>query len=391
MSTPTDHPQPSAPEGPDHAAEPEHGGHTDLLAGLDRVVDEVLWPAALTVDGLDAIPDAHYEALADLGLFGLAVPRARGGLGLDGPTTRRVLRTLGRGCGATAFAFAQHHGAAAAVAHSANPVPAAVWLDRLLTGTLAGTAFAHVRRAGSAAVRATPSGGGWRLDGEAPWATSWGRAEVFTVAATGPDDEIVWVLVPGTDGDGMSPSGSLALMVFDATATVRLRFEGLDVGPDDVLSVEEAGPWRRSDRLGAARPNPLCLGVGDRALALLADVDPALAAAHRRAWVDAADQAEAACALADARRSALARGAEPGSDDDVLHHLATCRARSILEVQRLTTALLAAVGGRGAELTHGAQLLARQALFYVIQAQNADGRAATLAALTPGTEGERGR
>ena len=40
--------------------------------------------------------------------------------------------------------------------------------------------------------------------------------------------------------------------------------------------------------------------------------------------------------------------------------------------------LLAAVGGRGMDLGHPAQRLAREADFYVVQAQTPDGRTATL-------------
>lgn len=341
-----------------------------LLAALDRLVDETLWPAAIDVDAMTTIPDRHYEELAALGLHGMLIPERRGGLGLDPPAARRVLRTLGRGCGATAFAFAQHHGVASALARTTNAALADRWIEPLRNGTLAGTAFAHVRRAGPSAVRAEPDGGGFRLWGEAPWATSWGTAEIFSVAALDPDGRIVWVVVPGCASEHLTPSAPLPLMVFGATATVRLRFEGLAVGAAAVLSVDESGPWRRSDRRGAARPNALCLGVGDRALTLLAEAAPEAAEAWAGPWQQLTAECEAAAAAVDA-----------GSDE--VEAIAAVRARSVLAVQQLTTALLAAVGGRGAELTHPAQLLARQALFYVIQAQNAEGRAATLDATNP--------
>jgi hypothetical protein len=54
------------------------------------------------------------------------------------------------------------------------------------------------------------------------------------------------------------------------------------------------------------------------------------------------------------------------------------RAACLDLARRSTTALLAATGGRGMDLGHPAQRLAREADFYVIQAQTVDGRAATL-------------
>ena len=98
-------------------------------------------------------------------------------------------------------------------------------------------------------------------------------------------------------------------------------------------------------------------------------MEPAVAEALRPWWAGVGERAEAAALAVDRQQG------DPGD-------LAGARAESITAVQRLTTALLAAVGGRGAELSHPAQRLAREALFYVVQAQTADGRRATLEALT---------
>ena len=55
--------------------------------------------------------------------------------------------------------------------------------------------------------------------------------------------------------------------------------------------------------------------------------------------------------------------------------------------RRATAALLASVGGSSMDLAHPAQRLARESLFYVVQAQTSDGRTATLRRATarPGT------
>jgi hypothetical protein len=64
--------------------------------------------------------------------------------------------------------------------------------------------------------------------------------------------------------------------------------------------------------------------------------------------------------------------------DDYIERASDHRATCIHLALRSTTALLAAVGGRGMDLGHPAQRLAREAAFFVIQAQTADGRAAAL-------------
>ncbi|MEM7338991.1 MAG: acyl-CoA dehydrogenase family protein [Actinomycetota bacterium] len=335
-----------------------------------RLVDEVLWPAAISVDRSEQIPASHLAAIADAGLLGLAAPVSAGGAGFDQAAIQAVLRIVGSGCGATAFAYAQHHGTLSTLARSDNHDLRDRWLARLCGSSLAGTAFAHVRRSGAAAVEATRDGSGWRFDGHAPWATSWGMAEVFSVAATTDDGQLVWALVAGEEAPGLSASAPMDLMVFDATSTVRLAFDGLRVDASDVMAVVDLERWRGADRRAAARPNPLCLGLGDRALSELMAIEPDTGpdlSTHWRAQAAAAEVAAAAAAD---------EGNEWTVDD-----IAAARTSAIFTVQRLTTALLAAAGGRGADRGAPAQLLARQALFYVVQAQNAEGRAATLAAV----------
>jgi len=343
---------------------------SELLERVADVADTVLWPAAQDVDRAPIIPRGHLDALADLGLFGQAAPAELGGLGLAPPDTRRMLRLIGSGCAATGFAFAQHHGLVGALVRTANGELRDRWLAPLCRRTLAGIAFAHVRRSGPPVLAATPlDGGAWRIEGEAPWVTSWGLAEVFFVAAVTPDDRLVWFVIPGREVPGLVASEPLALAVLSATATIRLRFDGYRVPVADVVEIVDRAPWVVGDRRAAARPNPLCLGVGDRALAQLAQAEPPAAEALRPWWGEVSARAEEAALLVDRQQG------DPAE-------LAEARAESIVGVQRLSTALLAAAGGGGAILTHPAQRLAREALFYVVQAQNADGRKATLESLT---------
>lgn len=351
-------------------------GNDDLLAAVGQLADHVLRPAALSVDRASSIPASHYDAIAELGLFSMLAPPDLGGLGFDLERVRLVLRVLGGGCGATAFAFAQHGGVVAALAQTENKRLRDRWLPALCARTLGGTAFAHVRRAGAAAVQAGRVDGGWQIDGLAPWATSWGTAEVFSVAATTASDEIVWFLLPVGAGvpSTIEASEPMALLTFDATETVSLRFVDHHVADDDVLSVGSAAAWRVGDRRGAVRPNPLCVGIGDRALTELGHTAPETASELQRWWEPFALQVMNAQVVPPTTDQADREQVE----EREIARVAASRSSSVFATQRLTTALLAAVGGRGADRSNVAQLLAREALFYVIQAQNDDGRAATL-------------
>jgi hypothetical protein len=111
------------------------------------------------------------------------------------------------------------------------------------------------------------------------------------------------------------------------------------------------------------------LGVADRAVRLLADHRDDVAVSVAAAL---ADELDARWRTDDDLLAALACGA------DVIAEASDHRAACLDLGRRATTALLAAGGGRGMDLAHPAQRLAREADFYVIQAQTADGRAATL-------------
>ncbi len=333
------------------------------LAAIERFVEERLWPASSAVDRADRLPLDHFEAIAELGLHGMVVPVDQGGLGLDPSTVRRILRLLGSGCGATSFAFAQHHGTVGAVAASDNETLRARWLPALVDHSLAGIAYAHLRRPGPPVLRAEPDGDGWVLDGTAPWVTSWGTAAVFGVAAATNDGRMVWALVPGKVSQGLSVARTFDLMVYGATQTVALRFDRYRVDADMVVSVIDFDRWTRKDRFLAARPNPLCLGVGDRALACLADHAPELVDELAGWWGEVGDRAEV-----------QAKAVDGGTAE--LTEVAAARAETLLAVQRLATALLAAVGGSAMQLDHPAQRLSRETMFYLIQAQSAEGRQA---------------
>jgi len=341
-----------------------------IVESAQRIADEVLFPRAQAVDR-SLVPVEHgLGALGAAGLFGIAGPATHGGSDLGPHHARRAIAAVGSGCGATFFVWVQHHG----VVRSVRDSPNTALVDRLLrpmcTGDLiAGVAFAHVRRPGPPAIRATPlDDGAWQLDGFAPWATSWGIADRFCIAAESDDGELVWSMIPGTQSPRVVAT-ELELAVFSSTGTVALHFERCVVGPDDIVLVEDAERWRAGDRRRAAIGQPAVLGVADRAIRLLDDFGGDEVA-------DAAGRLRGELSTTWNRDDELVEAMMSG--DDVIRTASDHRAAGLDLARRSTTALLAATGGRGMDLEHPAQRLAREADFYVIQAQTADGRAATL-------------
>ena len=114
-------------------------GSPDILAAARRLAADVLFPDAIRVDGLDAVPVAQLDALAAEGLYGASVSRQAGGLGLDLLTTCAVTEELASGCLATTFVWLQHRGLVMTLA--AETTPAGLrdqWLEPACQGKVRG-------------------------------------------------------------------------------------------------------------------------------------------------------------------------------------------------------------------------------------------------------------
>jgi len=282
-------------------------GTADILATARRLADDVLFPDAIRVDSLDAIPVAQLDALAAEGLYGASGPPQAGGLGLDLVTMSAVTEELASGCLATAFVWVQHHGLAMALA--AETTPAALrdqWLEPACQGKVRGGVALAGLIPGPPLLRARPVGEGWRLDGAAPWATGWGLIDLLLVAARGPQDSLVWLILDAADQPGLTVTRQ-RLAAVNASVTVRLDFDGVVV-PAGRLASQEA-----FDPAGSLRPDrlrvngSLALGVVARCARLLGPgpLDDELAAC-RTHLDDAITAGTAAMAEARAAASALA-------------------------------------------------------------------------------------
>jgi alkylation response protein AidB-like acyl-CoA dehydrogenase len=365
----------------------------EAAARARSVADEVLFPQAQDTDRAPLVPRERLDALRDAGLFGLHGPReVPGGLGADHAGARPVLEAVAGGCGATAFVWAQHHGAVRRVAGGDGPAREG-WLPRLCDGsTLAGIGFAYLRRPGPPAVRATRTTGGWRIDGEAPWITGWGLIDALVVMARVDDGSADGVADAGSvvtavvdrpgDHERLQAGEPQALAVMASTGTVALSFDGLEVAERDVVGVQTGEAWGRRDRVGSAMPPPAPLGIADRAVRLLAErpPEPGVAEAASALADELQQRRRAADRVSASVAGVMREGA--GSIDEVLAEGAAERDRGLDLARRATDALVAASGGGAMSLEHPAQRLSREATFFLIQAQTGDLRHASLVRLT---------
>jgi alkylation response protein AidB-like acyl-CoA dehydrogenase len=340
-----------------------------LVSAARDLATRLLGPQAADVDQ-GVVPRSHLDAIAKAGLLGVVAPTSAGGADADPAVFREVAEQLAGADAATWFVQAQHHSPVRMLA--ARPSAAADrFLRRLASGELiAGIAFSHLRRYPQRPVTATRTSTGWRLDGVAPWYTGWGLNDVAFVAGVSEDDEVVFGVVPVSEGAGLRPKLKLRTAALDAAQTVVLQVDGVIVDDADVALTQPIDEWMAADRQTSANANPAIFGVGRSALELLRETgvrrdeaETLLAADGLGVRFD--DVRDRAYALADAESS-------------LVEERLAVRAEALELLVAITTALVSANSGPAMALTHPAQRKAREALFLLVQAQTAAARAATL-------------
>ena len=337
-----------------------------------RLADELLRPSAEQVDRT-TVPRSHLDAWAAEGLLGLAGPRAYGGAQVTAAVQREVASLMAGACGSTWFVATQHTMPVTAVAASPNAELRERRLAALCSGELlSGVAFSHLRRPGPPAVLATRVDGGWRFDGAVSWMTGWGLCDVVLLAGRTDGDEVVFVLVPAQEGPGMTASAPLPLAAMAATRTVALTLDGLHVPDADVVEVTGAADWLAADALRTANASPHVFGLQRECVQRLTET------------ASARDDGTAA-ALAHAlgqEGARLHRVAETLLEDvppdELVEDRLAVRASTLELALRSATALVAATGGAAMSLDAAPQRLAREAVFYLVQAQTPPVRQAVL-------------
>ena len=337
-----------------------------------RLADALIRPHAEQVDRT-VVPRSHLDAWADAGLLGLAGPRSAGGAEAAPSMVREVTEVLAAACGSTWFVATQHATPLASVGASGHIELRDRLLPALCSGQLlSGVAIAHLRRPGPPAVSAVRTPSGWRFDGSVAWVTSWGICDVVLLAGVSPDAEVVTVIVPAREAQGLTASEPLPLAAMGATRTVSVELRGFAVDEADVVDVGDLGAWLAVDAAKTANAGPHLFGLHRECVARL------LETASRR---DDATAAALAQQLAQEgqrlRRVAYALIDEVPPGEAIADRLAV-RAAALDLVVRSATALVVATGGSAMTLGAPAQRLLREAAFYLVQGQTGPVREATM-------------
>jgi acyl-CoA dehydrogenase family protein 9 len=164
-----------------------------ILDGIRRFASKHI--DAARIDREEAIPLEVIAGLRELGIFGLAVPKAHGGSGFGMTAYARVVQELAALDGSLALTVSAHQslGLAALLFFGSEELKAK-YLPRCARGeTLAAFALVEVGAgsdAGAIQTRADREGDSYVINGEKIWVTNGGVADLFTIfARTSPADD----------------------------------------------------------------------------------------------------------------------------------------------------------------------------------------------------------
>ena len=159
-----------------------------LLDTLTRFVNERLRPLESQTAADDRIPQAVVEEMKALGLFGLTIPEAYGGLGLNMQEEAAVARVFGRTSPAFRSAFGTNVGIGSqSLVIDGTEDQKQFYLPKMATGEIVGSFCLSEPEAGSdaASVRTTAvkDGDDYLINGTKRYITNAPWADLFTVFA----------------------------------------------------------------------------------------------------------------------------------------------------------------------------------------------------------------
>ena len=239
------------------------------------------------------IPDATVQAMADLGTFGVCIPEAFGGLGLNKLVMCLVTEELSRGWIGAGSLGTRSEIAGELIAMGGTDEQKAHWLPRIASGAVLPTAVFTEPDVGSdlgsLQTRARFDGQGWVIDGAKTWITHASRSDLMTLLArTVPDAKgyagLSMLLVPkprGTEADpfpapGMTGS-EIAVLGYRGMREYALQFDGMRAPADALLGGEEGMGFKQLMRtFEGARIQTAARAVGVARRALELGLDYAL-------------------------------------------------------------------------------------------------------------------
>jgi alkylation response protein AidB-like acyl-CoA dehydrogenase len=235
----------------------------------------------------DAIPSSAIEKLADMGLLGMNIPEAWGGLGYDARTVVTVIEEIARVSAALAIMVAVHNSVGAYPIYAyGNDEQRKKYLPRLTTGAVGAFSLSEPGSGSDASALSTSArreGDCYILNGEKNWVTNGKHVWTFLVFARtgGPGPKGISGFIIEKDTPGVTIGKSEDKMGLRGSDTVTLAFDNAKIPVAQRLGAEGEGFKIALSSLDSGR-----MGVAAQALGVMTAAyhEAVRYAQQRQAW-----------------------------------------------------------------------------------------------------------
>lgn len=225
------------------------GDNADMIRDTTRrFADERIAPLAARIDAEDWFPrDELWPAMGALGLHGITVPEADGGLGLGYLEHVVACEEVGRASASIGLSYGAHSNLCVnQIARWASPEQKARYLPGLISGTHVGSLAMSEAGAGSDVVsmklKANRVQGGYVLTGTKFWITNAAHADTLVVyARTGEGSRGITTFLIEKDMPGFSIGQKIDKMGMRGSPTAELVFDGCEVPEANVMGPVNGG------------------------------------------------------------------------------------------------------------------------------------------------------
>lgn len=253
-----------------------------ILDNADRFARNELYPLAQRMDNEEWWPDDAFPVIGDNGLFGITIPEAYGGTGLDLFAAGLVLQGFARWNHAMALAWVAHDNLCANnIYRNGNEDQRRRYLPDLCSGRKIGALGLTEPGAGSDALgsmrtTARRDGDHYVLNGSKIYITNGPVADVLLVYAKTDREKGahgISAFIVEKEMPGFTVAQKLNKMGYRGSQTGELLFEECRVPAENLVGGENRGVSVVMSGLDLERAmiSPICLGVAERALELSID------------------------------------------------------------------------------------------------------------------------
>ena len=211
--------------------EDEHADlRREIIETVRRFVAREVIPVASALEHEDTFPVDIVAQMRELGLFGVTIPEAYGGLGLDLLTYVGVIEELAYGWMSLTGIVNTHTMAATLILAHGNEDQKQRWLPSLATGERRGALSLSEPDAGSdtrnISCRAQRDGDEYVLNGSKAWVTNGERAALVALAARTEEGISAFIVEkePGPQSEGISVSRNVGKLGYRGVETVDMAY-----------------------------------------------------------------------------------------------------------------------------------------------------------------------